>query len=209
MNVRRKYFSHVGTAPTTQLGSCCECIDNYKELKEVKDTVEKEEILKKIEKHKAIIRNEKPIYFQTISTAKMQRKFLSIIIDGMTKLQLPKFAQKPKSMQSSKSLDISVVGLIDHTFDYFELNLMPSKSFSNGPNGPTTLLFLYLCKRLKECKKSDETFPRELRIQLDNFFRENKNVTMLAFLSTLIHYNLFKKIVLSFLPQGHTHEDID
>ena len=46
-------------------------------------------------------------------------------------------------------------------------------------------------------------------MQLDNTTGENKNETVLGFLAWLCAVGTFKKVTLSFLPVGHTHEDID
>ena len=44
---------------------------------------------------------------------------------------------------------------------------------------------------------------------MDNCARENKNKYVFAFCSYLINSEFFKRIEISFLPVGHTHEDID
>jgi hypothetical protein len=52
-------------------------------------------------------------------------------------------------------------------------------------------------------------FPPKLYLQMDNCVRENKNVAVLAYLSWLVQRKVFTEIHISFLPVGHTHEDID
>ena len=51
--------------------------------------------------------------------------------------------------------------------------------------------------------------PPILLLQLDNTNKTNKGRTLLAFLFLLVHYGVVSKVVLTFLPSGHTHEDID
>ena len=51
--------------------------------------------------------------------------------------------------------------------------------------------------------------PSTLYVQMDNCGRENKNQWVLAYLSWLVQRGVFETIELSFLPVGHTHEDID
>jgi len=51
--------------------------------------------------------------------------------------------------------------------------------------------------------------PSTLYVQMDNCARENKNQWVLAYLSWLVQRGVFQEIHLSFLPVGHTHEDID
>ena len=51
--------------------------------------------------------------------------------------------------------------------------------------------------------------PRKLYLQLDNFAKDNKNKYLMAFLSLLTAWGVFKEIQVSFLLVGHMHEDID
>lgn len=46
-------------------------------------------------------------------------------------------------------------------------------------------------------------------MQCDNCYRENKSRHHLAFYSLLVEKGWFSEIFLTFLPSGHTHEDID
>ena len=46
-------------------------------------------------------------------------------------------------------------------------------------------------------------------VQLDNTSSENKNRGTFGYFGALVATGTFKKVVLSFLPVGHTHEDID
>lgn len=51
--------------------------------------------------------------------------------------------------------------------------------------------------------------PAELFLQADNCYKETKNRWVLAFCSWLVTRGVFQKVTLSFLLQGHTHEDVD
>jgi hypothetical protein len=51
--------------------------------------------------------------------------------------------------------------------------------------------------------------PEVLYLQLDNTTKQNKGRYLLAFLALLVEAGTFRKIIVSFLPVGHTHEDID
>mgnify|MGYP001568344885 CR=1 FL=1 len=44
---------------------------------------------------------------------------------------------------------------------------------------------------------------------MDNCGRENKNQYVLAYLAYLVKQRMFSEVELSFLPVGHTHEDVD
>ena len=47
-----------------------------------------------------------------------------------------------------------------------------------------------------------------LYLQLDNA-ADNKNRYLLAFCALLVHTNVFRKVKISFLMVGHTHEDVE
>ncbi|KAL3686031.1 hypothetical protein R1sor_004053 [Riccia sorocarpa] len=51
--------------------------------------------------------------------------------------------------------------------------------------------------------------PPNLYIQLDNFAKDNKNWTLMAFCSELVARGCCKTITMFFFVVGHTHEDVD
>jgi hypothetical protein len=57
--------------------------------------------------------------------------------------------------------------------------------------------------------ESGGPLPKKLYLQLDNCGRENKNKAVMAYVSWLINRKIFISVEVSFLPVGHTHEDID
>lgn len=44
---------------------------------------------------------------------------------------------------------------------------------------------------------------------MDNCPRDNKNNIMFGFLAVLVLLGIFESVEVSFLPIGHTHEDVD
>ena len=53
------------------------------------------------------------------------------------------------------------------------------------------------------------SLPPILHIQLDNCWRENKNIYEFYFWSLLVAKKIVKEIVVSFMMVGHTHDNID
>jgi hypothetical protein len=51
--------------------------------------------------------------------------------------------------------------------------------------------------------------PPVLNLQLDNTTKSCKGKFLFSWLGLLVHAGIFKKVIVSFLPVGHTHEDID
>ena len=54
-----------------------------------------------------------------------------------------------------------------------------------------------------------QTLPPTLYLQLDNAASSNKNRYVFGYLAFLVQKRVFETIELTFLPVGHTHEDID
>jgi len=102
-------------------------------------------------------------------------------------------------------LGVECAGLINHATR--TRNLFFSFPFhQHNPNLIISLLYYHIYTMLLVEKK---THPPELFLQADNCAKENKNRWMLAFCSWLVMLGIFTKITLSFLLQGHTHEDVD
>lgn len=55
----------------------------------------------------------------------------------------------------------------------------------------------------------DDRRPRKLYLQLDNTGRQNKSKYLFAYLGWLVQTGQAMEVYVSFLPVGHTHEDID
>jgi hypothetical protein len=57
--------------------------------------------------------------------------------------------------------------------------------------------------------KREGRLPRKFYLQLDNTSKQCKNQYLLGWLASLVQWGVFDEVVVSFLPVGHTHEDID
>ena len=66
-----------------------------------------------------------------------------------------------------------------------------------------------LWKVLVDIKQKEGKLPPVLYLQLDNTAKQCKSHYLFGFLGLLIKEDVFEKIIVSFLPVGHTHEDID
>ena len=62
---------------------------------------------------------------------------------------------------------------------------------------------------LDDIYATDEDLPDILFLQLDNTTRQCKAQYVMAWCAYLVHMGTFKEVYISFLPKGHTHEDID
>ena len=66
-----------------------------------------------------------------------------------------------------------------------------------------------LVRTLKAHLLKNGSLPDVLYLQLDNASSSNKNRFVLFFCGLLVAWKLVRKVKVSFLPVGHTHEDID
>jgi hypothetical protein len=64
-------------------------------------------------------------------------------------------------------------------------------------------------RTLIKLQEQRQIWAEDLHVQLDNTSKDNKNHTVFGFLAWLVAEGHFVNATVSFLPVGHTHEDID
>ena len=65
-----------------------------------------------------------------------------------------------------------------------------------------------LMKVIRKFKDARGLLPPTLRIQSNNYWRENKNKYIFGLCSMLVGLQIFEEVEMGFLLVGHTHEDI-
>jgi hypothetical protein len=135
--------------------------------------------------------------------------YLSTIADGMdqAKVKVPRNGLQSKGM--THQLDISLEGVLTHgPFGRMDFYIVPH-TFKGGSNVTIHCLNESLKRTQKVYAEHKKKRPSTWFLQLDNTTKENKNQFVLAWLQTLVDTGVFDTIYVSFLPVGHTHEDID
>jgi hypothetical protein len=66
-----------------------------------------------------------------------------------------------------------------------------------------------LQRALRAYEEGGKHLPDILYLQVDNTCKQNKSRFLMAYLGELIRAGVFREVYVSFLPVGHTHEDID
>jgi hypothetical protein len=84
-------------------------------------------------------------------------------------------------------------------------NYMVDDAVIGGGNVTVEVIWRTLIK-LQELR---QIWAEDLHVQLDNTSKDNKNHTVFGFLAWLVAEGHFVNATVSFLPVGHTHEDID
>jgi len=133
-------------------------------------------------------------------------RYLYIEIDSMDqdKTSVPALTKYPKGFDDNGRMKFHVtaakVPSQNAVFEFLYTN-----NLMHDSNTTVTILDQVLDK----VKTARGSLPPTLYLQLDNTCRENKNRTMLGYLSVLVQLGIFKRIYLGFLPVGHTHFGCD
>eukprot|EP00112_Aurelia_sp_Birch-Aquarium-sp1_P005746 Seg1651.1 transcript_id=Seg1651.1/GoldUCD/mRNA.D3Y31 product="hypothetical protein" protein_id=Seg1651.1/GoldUCD/D3Y31 len=119
-----------------------------------------------------------------------------------SKTNIPHYLTDSKGHQSH-FYETHITGVLSHASKY-PVQYIDCQEWSHDSDHTMNVLF----KTLADISK-DGHLPPTLYLQMDNCWRENKNVYVLGACALLVKLKVLKKIQLSFLMVGHTHEDID
>lgn len=119
------------------------------------------------------------------------------------KTNLPRFPYYHKGDATLTRIHHHVTGVLEHGQRKPYLFTWTDKFACD-----TNITINCLLKVLEDVS-NDMSLPPTLYIQADNSAKDNKNFILMGFLASLVQQNVFKKIKLSFLMVGHTHEDVD
>ena len=130
---------------------------------------------------------------------------MSLIIDGadQSKYAIPYHHIKSHGTDESARQPLHAYGVISHGRKAYTY-LLPSH-VRQGHDVTIDVLWRVIC----DTQESEGKLPPVLYLQLDNTTKQNKGRYLFAFLALLVHHGVFERICVSFLPVGHTHEDID
>ena len=103
----------------------------------------------------------------------------------------------------SKPLQVHLQGVLSHGGNTFHM----FRSFCNIKTGTNVAIHSWLAV-LENQLQSNGKLPDTIYHQIDGG-SENANLATIAVAELLVYRGLTKKVVLTRLPVGHTHEDID
>ena len=171
-----------------------------------KTAEERARLLDMIETHLADVRREKALYYDNRMRARREpKKYMSVVIDGadIRDHDLPHFAEASKLRSEFEGLKVHVYGALVHGHETVISTVGDHEK--QGHNVTINMLWEVINRRFNAAGE----LPEVLFLQLDNTTKQNKGQYLSGFLGMLVDQGIFKKVVLSFLPVGHTHEDID
>ena len=131
---------------------------------------------------------------------------MSVIIDGMdqAKTKIPNPVRHSKDTEHLFRQAVHVTGILDHGAEVPAQVILEDCRASKDSNNTINSL----CYIIRE-RAMQGPLPEIFNLQLDNAAGENKNKFVLFFCALLVGAGVFRKVKLSFLPVGHTQEDID
>jgi hypothetical protein len=155
--------------------------------------------------HLKDVENEKLYYYSNRSRARAKPdEFLSIIIDGadQSKHDMPHFKDMSHLTNEVRRIKMHLYGALVHGRGAYAFTMPDSER--QGHNSTIQVLHHIILDIAKNGK-----VPKCLKLQLDNTTKQNKGQYLFGYLSLLVEYGVFHNIEVSYLPVGHTHEDID
>ncbi|XP_053403787.1 uncharacterized protein LOC123534087 [Mercenaria mercenaria] len=193
---------------TNSFSKCNTCVHLERELEKTRDPESRTKLKSMVAVHNERQMNERRYYYEKKDKAKdYPRRFLSLIVDGMdqSKTNLPHFTGRLlKGVDPNSFLKTHVQGILNHGCSTFKC-YVDINEYSHDSN----LVMNTLLRAIHDSQSKLGTLPEVLFLQADNCGRENKNKYVMSFCELLVRLHVFSEIHLSFLPVGHTHEDID
>ena len=204
------FMSHVKIRKHDAFSRCSLCTSLREMKRKASTIIEKKIVDILLAHHNNFQRKERAEYYRIRELAASNpNEVLSMIIDGADQSEygLPRFAVASKAEDSGRKIKTKLMGaLVHHRFAMASLVPMNAKS---GSNLVIEMIHRAMLETYYRCQERQLPFPKTLYLQLDNTSGQNKNNYLMAYLSLLVESNIFTSVCVSFLPVGHTHEDVD
>ena len=187
---------------------CTQCVAYRKTLGRGKrsSTMEKSKARDDHREHLVEIKLERRHYYSNRMRAVLEPKtYVSVIVDGadQSKHNVPHDPDASHLLEETVRQQLFAYGALSHGRKAYTF-LLPGH-VKQGHDVTIEVIW----RIINDIKETEGQLPPILLIQLDNTSKQNKGRYLFAFLALLVHHGVFDKILISFLPVGHTHEDID
>ncbi|CAN0116697.1 unnamed protein product, partial [Heterosigma akashiwo] len=185
---------------------CNTCFQLKEQMEKANCQVTRKRIQQNHLRHIALTRQERAEYAKAKQKAcSNPDKYMCIILDGMDqkKTRIPFFRRPPKVIASLPQLKTKLLCAMVHGFGNFFYWVTDQVS------ADTNLNIEALRRVFLHYQETRGSLPPGLYLQLDSA-RDNKSKLLFAFLSYLVQTGMFRKVKVSYLLVGHTHEaDVD
>lgn len=128
--------------------------------------------------------------------------------DATLAFPIPRFARRQlSSMNRAHKLELGVTGLTNFSAQLGNYFYHFKHKFSK--NCDLVISEWYLHLQALKMSKLPSSKAKVLVLELDNCVGDNKNIYVFAFLSIVIYWGWFECVFLTFLVEGHTHNQQD
>ena len=199
-------ITHIKLRKHLRFALCDTCVE-FREMQLVKKTTAERWELKRAQlgHHMSVKKERQMYYWRRDLGISEEHDSVSMIVDAadQSKYALPYLHVASHSSQACLRVPVHLMGVLVHGdmvrgYTYYE-------NFLQGHNVTIQAIHNTLADKLAR----DGKLPSTLYLQLDNTTKQCKGRYIIGWLGYLIHVGRFRHTVLSFLPVGHTHEDID
>ena len=201
-----KDFSRLRTRKWIPFAKCSVCLDLRLLREKTKDIKERQRLDQKLRAHLKLVQRERNAYYNRKKLGiDKGSTYMSMIVDGADQGEyaLPYEHIKNKGSETCEKIKMKLMGVLVHGVRAFAYTVVPT--CRQGVNVSIEAIHRTLVKLVR----SGHKLPPKLYLQLDNTSKQCKSRFLFLYLGLLVHYGTFDKIVVSHLPVGHTHEDID
>ena len=204
-----KEAKRIKTRKTLRFSLCPECVAFIETRRHVLDENERNDVKRTEGIHHKFVRNERGCYYcrrhQAVSEPD---SCFSVIIDGADQSAFgsPHHYLHSKDDDGHWKIATHLMGALVHGRTCHGFTFLPN--IKHGTNITVETLHRVLQHEF-ELNEKKPFKQRVLYLQLDNTTKQCKSQFLLGYLALLVVWAVFAEVVLSFLPVGHTHEDID
>jgi hypothetical protein len=200
----KEVFPHVRIRKyKSSCGHCNLCSILSDKRRKFRDRKGREEVTNLFALHRLSTMGERRTYYNRRLEAELNPTiFLSTIADGMQQnhCMLPWYGN---NKMPPKHVKQHLQGVYMHGD-----NMTIYRTYANVGGGANLAIHTWLLSLEDYSRRHNHNLPRVLYHQIDGG-PENANAEFLAVCALLVACGVFDKIVLTRLPVGHTHEDID
>ena len=206
----REELAHIKLRRWLKFALCDHCV-SFRTRREEVGTLNKQlliEIKQDEQKHVIFVKKERVSYMLRRAEAEnplTRGDVFSLILDAADQAEygLPYFKCVSHSTQAKWRVKSHLMAGIAHGRQVYGFSFLDNCKHGANINIES------MWRICEDTLKREGRLPRKFYLQLDNTSKQCKNRFLLGWLACLVQWGVFDEVVVSFLPVGHTHEDID
>jgi hypothetical protein len=197
--VWRSQFPYSKNPKNCHLGQCDVCADLQVKLTKAQGQI-LQQLLTKRQKHKADVRLERKKIDELLDKGRTDpENWTCLATDWSNPHLMPHMGNTPKGWLCKKRLKMNIFGIAHPAQN--KVILFPHLDYwEHDANLHISFLFCYL-RQLREADK----LGKNLMLQMDNCWHDNKNKWFFGFFSHLVAFGWFDSVEIFYLRYGHFH----